>query len=273
MIARDLVWQPGDVVVTTALEHHSNPLPWRALEKYGVTLRIVGIRPDLTLDMDAFAAAMDDSVRLVVVTQASNVTGTIVPVAEIAVLCRRYGALLSVDAAQSVPYMPVDVRALDVRALGADFLSFSGHKMCGPTETGVLWMKEPILEPLFLGVGMVEHVTDDGFVPAEGFHRYEAGTPNIAGGIGLGEAAAYLDDEGGIMVRSGMHCAEPLMRQLGCPDGTIRASLAFYNTESEIDTLCRNRPGDAVMKTVLTLFVDCAGMFEGGAELPPQTCP
>lgn len=182
--------------------------------------------------MDAFAAAMDDSVRLVAVTQASNVTGTIVPVAEIAGLCRRYGALLSVDAAQSVPHMPVDVRALC-----ADFLSFSGHKMCGPTRTGVLWMKEPILEPLFLGGGMVEHVTDDGFAPAEGFHRYEAGTPNIAGGIGLGEAAAYLDDEGGIMVWSGMHCAESLMRQLGCPDGTIRTSLAFYNIESEIDTL------------------------------------
>lgn len=292
MIARGLNWQPGDVIVTTALEHHSNLLPWRALEKYGVTLRIVGLRPDLTLDMDAFAAAMDDSVRLAAVTQASNVTGTIVPVAEIAGLCRRYGALLAVDAAQSVPHMPVDVRAL-----GADFLSFSGHKMCGPTGTGVLWMKEPILEPLFLGGGMVEQVTDDGFTPAEGFHRYEAGTPNIAGGIGLGEAAAflkeigmhqievrerelcsrlieklsavpgvrvyapvdpvqrisvvsftiegippheaaaYLDEEGGIMVRSGMHCAEPLMRRLGCPDGTIRASLAFYNTESEIDTL------------------------------------
>ena len=292
MIARGLSWKPGDVIVTTVLEHHSNLLPWRALEKFGVTLRVVGLRPDLTLDMDAFAAAMDDSVRLVAVTQASNVTGTIVPVAEIAELCRRYGALLAVDAAQSAPHMQIDVRKL-----GVDFLSFSGHKMCGPTGTGVLWMKEPILEPLFLGGGMVEHVTDDGFTPAEGFHRYEAGTPNIAGGIGLGEAAEflqeigmpqiearerelscrlieklsaipgvrvyapsdpvmrigvvsftidgispheaaqYLDDEGGILVRSGMHCAEPLMRYLGCPEGTLRASLAFYNTESEIDTL------------------------------------
>lgn len=292
MIARGLDWKPDDVIVTTILEHHSNLLPWRALEKYGVTLRVVGLRPDLTLDMDAFAAAMDDSVRLVAVTQASNVTGTIVPVAEIAGLCRRHDALLSVDAAQSVPHMRVDAHAL-----GADFISFSGHKMCGPTGTGVLWMKEPILEPLFLGGGMVEHVTDDGFTLAEGFHRYEAGTPNIAGGIGFGEAAAflkeigmeqieareralgsrlieklsaipgvhiyapaspdqrigvvsftidgiapheaaaYLDDEAGILVRSGMHCAEPLMRQLGCPDGTIRASLTFYNTESEIDTL------------------------------------
>ena len=291
MIARGLDWQPGDTIVTTILEHHSNLLPWRALQERGVTVRTVGLTPDLTLDMDAFAGVMDDSVRLVAVTQASNVTGTIVPVKEISALCRRYGALLSVDAAQSVPRMPVDVADL-----GVDFLSFSGHKMCGPTGTGVLWMKEPVLEPLFLGGGMVEHVTDDGFTLADGFHKYEAGTPNISGGIGLGEAAgflreigmqqiedreralctrliehlsripgvrlytpddpsqrigvvsftidgippheaaAYLDEEGGIMVRSGMHCAEPLMQYLGCPEGTIRASIAFYTTESEVDT-------------------------------------
>ncbi|MDR0438883.1 MAG: aminotransferase class V-fold PLP-dependent enzyme, partial [Methanocalculaceae archaeon] len=271
MVACGLKWQPGDVIVTTVLEHHSNLLPWRVLEKFGVTIRVIALRPDLTLDMDAFAAAMDDSVRLVAVTQASNVIGTIVPVAEIATLCRQHGALLSVDAAQSIPHMSVDAHVL-----GADFISFSGHKMCGPVGTGVLWMKKPILEPLFFGGGMVKHVTDDGFTPAEGFQRYEAGTPNIAGGIGLGEAAAflkeigmeqietrerelgnrlieklstipgmhiyaptspdqrisvvsftiddihphevaaYLDDEGGIMVRSGMHCAEPLMHQLGC---------------------------------------------------------
>jgi cysteine desulfurase/selenocysteine lyase len=292
MIAHGLEWQPGDVVVTTILEHHSNLLPWRALEKLGVTIQVIDIRPDLTLDMKAFAAAMNDSVRLVAVTQASNVIGTIVPIAEISVLCKQHDILFSVDAAQSIPRMPVDAQAL-----GADFISFSGHKMCGPTGTGVLWMKKPILEPLFFGGGMVEHVTDDGFTLAEGVHRYEAGTPNIAGGIGLGEAAAflkeigmkqietrerelgnrlieklsvipgvhvyaptnpnqrigvvsftvadisphevatYLDDEGGIMVRSGMHCAEPLMHRLGCPDGTIRASIAFYNTENEIDTL------------------------------------
>jgi cysteine desulfurase/selenocysteine lyase len=292
MIACGLKWQPGDVIVTTILEHHSNLLPWRALEKFGVTIRVVDICQDLTLNMNAFASAMDDSVRLVAVTQASNVIGTIVPVTEIAVLCKQHNALLSVDAAQSLPHM-----SIDAHALGADFISFSGHKMCGPVGTGVLWMKKPILEPLFLGGGMVKYVTDDGFTPAEGFHKYEAGTPNIAGGIGLGEAAAflkkigmkrietrerqlgnrlieklsvipgvhiytpidpdqrigvvsftiddihpheiaaYLDDEGGIMVRSGMHCAEPLMRRLGCPDGTIRASIAFYNTESEIDTL------------------------------------
>ncbi len=291
-IARGLDWKAGDCVVTTILEHHSNLLPWRALEKYGVTVRVVGLTPDLTLDMDAFLRAMDDSVRLVAVTQASNVTGTIVPVAEVAKICKKYGALLAVDAAQSVPHMPIDVTAM-----GADFVSFSGHKMCGPMGTGVLWMKNPVLEPLFVGGGMVEHVTDDSFTPADGFHRYEAGTPNVSGGIGLGaaaaflqeigmqqiedrermladrlieklsavpgvkvyapadsrqrigvvsftiagisphEAAAYLDDEAEILVRSGMHCAEPLMRYLGCPEGTIRASIAFYNTESEIDTL------------------------------------
>ncbi|MDV0444438.1 aminotransferase class V-fold PLP-dependent enzyme [Methanorbis rubei] len=292
MIARGLDWKAGDCVVTTILEHHSNLLPWRALEKYGVTIRVVGLKSDLTLDMDALLESMDDSVRLVAVTHASNVTGTVTPVAEIVKLCKKHGALLAVDAAQSVPHMPVDVAAL-----GADFVSFSGHKMCGPTGTGVLWMKNPILEPLFVGGGMVEQVGENSFTFAEGFHRYEAGTPNIAGGIGLGaaavflkdigmkniearereltnrlieklsavpgvklyvpadptqrigvvsfkipgisphEAAAYLDDEAGIMVRSGMHCAEPLMRYLECPEGTIRASIAFYNTESEIDTL------------------------------------
>ena len=292
MIARGLSWKPGDVIVTTVLEHHSNLLPWRALAAQGVEVRVVGLTPELTLDMDAFRAAMDASVRLVAVTQASNVTGTVVPVAEISRICQQSGALLSVDAAQSVPHMPVNAAEL-----GADFLCFSGHKMCGPMGTGVLWMKHPVLEPLFLGGGMVEQVTDEGFVPAEGFHRYEAGTPNVSGGIGLGEAAeylsrigmrdiemrermlgtrliaglsaipgvrvyapenpaeriavvsftvpgmsphevaSYLDDEAGILVRSGMHCAEPLMRFLGCPEGTVRASLAFYNTESEVDTL------------------------------------
>ncbi|MDR3102144.1 MAG: aminotransferase class V-fold PLP-dependent enzyme [Methanocalculaceae archaeon] len=292
MIARGLDWKQGDVIVTTILEHHSNLLPWRALEKYGVAIRIIGLHPDLTFDMEAFEAAMADPVRLVATTQVSNVTGTLVPIAKIVALCRKHNALLAVDAAQSVPHMPVDVTAMC-----ADFVSFSGHKMCGPTGTGVLWMKKPILEPLFLGGGMVEHVDDASFTPAAGFHRYEAGTPNIVGGIGLGEAVAFLkgigmqniedrerqlvnrlieklsavpgvrvyapadpkqrisvvsftidgipphevaaslDDEGGIMVRSGMHCAEPLMRYLGCQEGMVRASLAFYNTESEIDTL------------------------------------
>ncbi|MDO5846503.1 MAG: aminotransferase class V-fold PLP-dependent enzyme, partial [Methanocorpusculum sp.] len=249
---------------------------------------------DLTLDMDEFRRVMEEEerVRLVTITHASNVTGTITPVAEIAKICHEHGALFLVDGAQSVPRMPVDVEAL-----GVDFLAFSGHKMFGPTGTGVLWMREPILEPLILGGGMVESVSDDGYVPASGYARYEAGTQNISGGIGLGaavdylntigmasvaqrereltdllvdglakipgvtlyacadpkarigavsftvegfephEVAAWLDEEHAIAVRSGMHCAEPLMRRLGAAHGTVRASLAFYNTESEVNTL------------------------------------
>ena len=291
-IARGFPFKKGDVVVTTILEHHSDLLPWRALEKQGVELRIVGLNDDLTLDMEAFKEAMDGTVRLVAVTHASNVTGTITPIAEISAICKKYGALLSVDAAQSIPRMPIDVEAL-----GIDFLSFSGHKMFGPMGTGVLWMRKPILEPLCLGGGMVESVSDDDFVPAKGYQKYEAGTPNVSGGIGLGaavdflsaigmkhvearerkltdllidgltgipgvtlyscknpesrigvvsftvdgfephEIAEWLDDEHGIAIRSGMHCAEPLMHYLGAEKGTARACISFYNTESEVRTL------------------------------------
>ncbi len=291
-IARGFPFKKGDVVVTTILEHHSDLLPWRALEKQGVELRIVGLNEDLTLDMKAFCDAMDESVKLAAVTHASNVTGTVTPIAEISALCKKYGALLSVDAAQSVPRMPIDVEAL-----GIDFLCFSGHKMFGPMGTGVLWMRYPVLEPLCLGGGMVESVSDDGFVPAAGYQKYEAGTPNVSGGIGLGaavdflneigmehieaherkltdilidgltgipgvtvyscrnpksrigvvsftvdgfdphEIAEWLDDEHGIEIRSGMHCAEPLMRYLGAEKGTARACISFYNTESEVRTL------------------------------------
>jgi cysteine desulfurase/selenocysteine lyase len=197
-----------------------------------------------------------------------------------------------VDAAQSVPHIPVDVSRL-----GCDFLCFSGHKIYGPTGTGVLWMREAILEPWILGGGMVESVTAEGFVPAEGYQRYEAGTPNIGGGIALGVAVDYLsaigmekihryeerltarliaglsgidgvrvyapqnpesrigvvsftvdglhpqevahllDEEADIFVRSGYHCCQPLMEYLGLPGGTVRASIAAYTTEQEIDLL------------------------------------
>ncbi len=168
-----------------------NLLPWRALEADGVTLRIVGLNDDLTLNMEEFVAAMDASVQLIAVTHASNVTGTITPVEEISWLYKKYGSLLAVDAAQSVTRMPVDVEKL-----GVDFLTFSGHKMFDPMGTGFLWMREPILEPLLLGGGMVESVTDTGYVPAEGYHKYEAGTPNVSGGIGLGAAVEFLSGIG-----------------------------------------------------------------------------
>ena len=292
IVARGFPFNEGDTVVLTQLEHHSNILPWRALK--GVNIRIVKIKDDFTLDMDELKRILeeDKTVRLVTVTHASNVTGTVNPVEEIGKLCRKAGVALCIDGAQTVPHMKVDVEKIC-----ADYYIFSGHKMFGPTGTGVLWMREENLEPLILGGGMVESVSDDSYVPAKGYAKYESGTPNISGGIGLAaavdylealgmdavharekkltdllieglekiegvelfackdansrvgavsfnvpgvhphELSAWLDEEHGIAVRSGMHCAEPLMRRLGASNGTVRASLSFYNTESEVNTL------------------------------------
>ncbi len=192
MVAQGLSWKPGDRVVTTILEHHSNLLPWTHLKKQGVEVVVIPIRPDSSLDLDAFREAVEAAPpRLVAVTHASNVLGTVTPVEEIARICHEHGSLLLVDGAQSVPHMPVDVARI-----GCDFFCFSGHKMLGPTGTGVLWMKEPILEPTVFGGGMVEAVTADGFTPAAGYQQYEAGTPNIGGGIGLGAAVGYLEKIG-----------------------------------------------------------------------------
>jgi len=191
MVAAGLRWNAGDRVVTTILEHHSNLLPWRNLKNQGVDLDIIGIKADYSLDTEALERALTPSTRLVAVTHASNVLGVVTPVREIAKICHDYGALLLIDAAQSVPHMPVDVSAL-----GCDFFAFSGHKMLGPTGTGVLWMKEEVIEPSILGGGMVDTVTDTGFTPVEGYQKFEAGTPNIAGGIGLGVAADYLANLG-----------------------------------------------------------------------------
>ncbi|MFY9800736.1 MAG: aminotransferase class V-fold PLP-dependent enzyme [Methanoregula sp.] len=292
MVAQGLVWKSGDRVITSILEHHSNLLPWRNLARQGVRLDVIGIHNDYSLDLDALERTITPATRLITVTHASNVVGVVTPIPEIAKICHDNGVLLLVDGAQSVPHMPVDVDRL-----GCDFFVFSGHKMLGPTGTGVLWMKEPVLEPVFFGGGMVETVTETGFTTAEGYQKYEAGTPNIAGGIGLGVASEYLqkigmekiraheetltkrlidrliqinqvhvyapgpqvprigvvsftldgfhphevaqqlDDSADIMVRSGYHCCQPLMEHLGLPEGTVRVSLALYNTENEIDML------------------------------------
>ena len=197
MVAAGLPWKAGDRVITTILEHHSNLLPWRNLKKQGVDLDVIGINPDYSLDLTALEKALTPSTRLVAVTHASNVLGVVTPVQEIARLCHDHGALLLVDGAQSVPHMPVDTAGI-----GCDFFAFSGHKMLGPTGTGVLWMKEPCLEPFIIGGGMVESVTEGGYTAAEGYQKYEAGTPNIAGGIGLGAAVDYLTGLGMENVRS-----------------------------------------------------------------------
>ncbi len=191
MVARGLTWKPGDRIITTILEHHSNLLPWRALEAEGVELSVIGIGPDYTLDLEAFEEEVRRGAKLVAITHASNAIGVIMPVKEITEICRRYNTLLLIDAAQSVPHMPVNVRDI-----GCDFCCFSGHKMLGPTGTGILWMKEPIILPLMLGGGMIEEVHQDGFVAIEGYQQYEAGTPNISGGIGLGVAVDYLEKIG-----------------------------------------------------------------------------
>jgi cysteine desulfurase / selenocysteine lyase len=190
-VARGFPWKSGDRVLTTILEHHSNLLPWYQLGRIGVAVDVMGIRDDYSFDLSAFEAAMTGATRLVAITHASNVLGVITPVAEIARICHDHGALLLVDMAQTVPHMPVDVAEL-----GCDFAAFSGHKMLGPTGTGVLWMREPGIEPLLLGGGVVESVKGQEFTLSEGYQRYEAGTGNIAGGIGLGVAVDYLTDLG-----------------------------------------------------------------------------
>lgn len=292
MVAHGLSWSPGDRVITTLLEHHSNLLPWRRLYARGVEVDIIGLNADYSLNIDALEKAITPATRLVTVTHASNVLGVVTPVKEIAEISHSHEIRLLVDGAQSVPHMPIDVASL-----GCDYFAFSGHKMSGPTGTGVLWMKEPDIEPFIVGGGMVETVTGTGYTTAEGYQKYEAGTPNIAGGIGLGVAAGYLenlgmeniqrheeqlttrlidglarnekvqvyasmrpesrigvvsftvdgfhphevaqhlDETADILVRSGHHCCQPLMESLGLPDGTVRASLALYNTAEEIDML------------------------------------
>ncbi len=191
MVAAGLRWRPGDHVVTTLLEHHSNLLPWMRLREQGVSLTFAGIGMDYSLDLEALERSLTDHTRLVAVTQASNVLGTITPIREIARLCADRGILLLVDGAQSVPHLPVDVSAL-----GCDFLCLSGHKMLGPTGMGALWMREPTLDPLLLGGGAIETVTTEGYTLASGYERYEAGTPHIAGGIGLAAAVEYLQKIG-----------------------------------------------------------------------------
>jgi cysteine desulfurase/selenocysteine lyase len=189
MVASGLPWRKGDQVITTLLEHHSNLLPWMRLRnRQGIDLRLIAPARDGTLDPAGLEAVIGKDTRLVAVTQASNVLGNVVPVREFAAICHDHGALLLVDGSQSVPHIPVDVDNL-----GCDFLCFSGHKMLGPTGTGALYLKTPDIEPLIVGGGSVDRVTAADYTLAEGFGRYEAGTPNIAGAIGLARAVEYLE--------------------------------------------------------------------------------
>ena len=178
------------------MEHHSNLVPWQLLaERSGAKLRHVALTDDGHLDLDHLEAQLGARTRVVSLPHVSNALGTINPVREIAGLVReRTSAVYILDGAQGAPHLPVDVQAL-----GCDFYAFSGHKMCGPTGMGGLWGREPLLEeiPPYQGGGeMIEHVYPDHSTWAEVPHKFEAGTPNIAGAVGLAAAADYLDGVG-----------------------------------------------------------------------------
>lgn len=185
----------GDEVVVTELEHHSNLVPWQQLcERTGARLRWFGLTDEGRLDLSAIDELVTERTRVVSLAWVSNSLGTITPVAEIARRAHEVGALVVVDASQAVPHLPVDVQAL-----GADLVAFTGHKMLGPTGIGVLWGRYDLLAdlPPFLGGGeMIETVTMAGATYARPPHRFEAGTPPIAEAVGLGSAARYLSELG-----------------------------------------------------------------------------
>ena len=185
----------GDEVVLTLMEHHSNIVPWQLLAaRTRAQLRYAGIDADGQLDLDELRALISERTKLVSVTHMSNVLGTINPIAEVAEMAREAGALMLVDGAQSAPHLPVDVEAL-----GCDVFAFSAHKMLGPTGVGVLWARPGLLaemEPFLGGGEMISIVKPEGSTWAEGPHKFEAGTPNIADVIAFGAALDYLDELG-----------------------------------------------------------------------------
>jgi cysteine desulfurase/selenocysteine lyase len=187
--------EPGDAVLLTEMEHHSNLIPWQLVAKRtGAEVRYIRITDEGVLDLASLDRLLDDRVKLVGVVHVSNALGTTNPVGRLVEAARSVGARVLVDAAQSVPHRPVDVLAM-----GADFMAFSGHKMCGPTGIGCLWARRELLEamPPFQGGGeMIRQVTLDGSTWAEVPAKFEAGTPAIAQAIGLAEAVRYLDGLG-----------------------------------------------------------------------------
>jgi len=189
-----LKWKKGDKVVITILEHHSNYVPWlKARTVFGFDLEVVKVRKDGAFNPSDFEKAVDDRTRIVSFSHVSNVLGSIAPLEEICEIAHRHGALVLVDAAQSAPSMPISVKS------GFDFLAFSGHKMLGPTGIGVLFLRRELideLDPLSIGGGTVKDVGVDSYELLNNWERFEAGTPNIAGGIGLGRAVEYLRDIG-----------------------------------------------------------------------------
>ncbi|MHA6204309.1 cysteine desulfurase [Dyella soli] len=280
----------GDAILTTVMDHHANIVPWQLVAaRAGAIVKPAPINERGELIVEKYVEMLTPDVKLACVTHVSNVLGTVNPVREIAKECRKRGIPLLVDGSQAVPHRPVDVQAL-----GCDFYALTGHKMLGPTGTGALWARKEHLEampPFFGGGEMIREVRFDGTSFAEAPHKFEAGTPNIAGFVGLGAAIDYYESIGfeaihaweqqllayaterlreipglrlfgeakekepvisfliegaqatdlatlldlqGVAVRSGHHCAHPLMQFYQVP-ATLRASLAFYNTREEID--------------------------------------
>ena len=299
MLARsfgDAKVSEGDEIVISQLEHHSNIVPWQMLcERKGAVLKVIPLREDLSLDIEAFKGILSKKTRLVSVAHVSNVLGIVNPIEEIIRLAHEKGIAVCVDGAQSVPHLAMDVQRLD-----CDFLVFSAHKMYGPTGLGVLYGKKEWLDKLPPAEGggeMIEHVSFEKTTYNVLPYKFEAGTPNYVGSYAFGKAIDYVQaigleqiaahehalteyieqelskinqvhvyavgrekagavsfnvyradgelihpfdvgvllDRQGVAVRTGHHCAEPLIDYLGVP-GTVRASVGLYNTKEDIDT-------------------------------------
>jgi cysteine desulfurase/selenocysteine lyase len=288
--------KPGDEIVVTEMEHHANLIPWQQLAKRsGAKLTWLSITTDGRLDLSNIDQIINSKTKIVAITHQSNVFGTVVPMDLIVKAARNVGALIVLDACQSVPHF-----AVDVKQLGVDFLAFSGHKVLGPTGIGVLWGKSELLdklEPAIFGGSMVDSVTMNGATWAQSPRKFEAGVPNMAQAVGLSAAVDYLTkigmqnlaqhehklteellagfkemkevtvvgpldmkdrggvvsftvdgvhphdvgqvlDQYGIAVRTGHHCAWPLMKKLNLV-GTTRASFHLYNSSEDVLSLLK----------------------------------
>lgn len=280
----------GDEVIVSAMEHHSNIVPWQIeAERRGIKVRVVPCSDEGVLDMGDYSSLFNERTKLVSICYASNVLGTVNPVSELVDIAHTHGVPVLLDAAQAVAHRKIDVQALDV-----DFLAFSGHKLYGPTGIGVLYGKREWLDklPPYHGGGeMIQHVSWEGTTYNELPYKYEAGTPDFVGSVALAESVRYLEgigmdniqayeedllkyatqsmqeieglkiygtapdkeavisflvdgvhpydlgvllDQQGIAIRTGHHCAQPLMQRLGI-EGTARVSFGLYNTKEEID--------------------------------------
>lgn len=229
---------PGDEIALTRMEHHSNLIPWQMVAREtGAKLKFIALRVDGTVNMDSAAEVIGEKTRLVAVSHMSNVLGTINPVKELARLAHQHGALILVDGAQSVPHMPVDVRDLE-----CDFLAFSGHKMLAPTGIGVLWGREELLremDPFMGGGSMILEVSCETATWNDLPYKFEAGTPNVSGAIGLGVAIDYLSSLGMENVRAhDVEITSYALRQLkqikdllifGPLDPSIRGGVIGFN--------------------------------------------